>query len=251
MVLLLTLSGADDFNTKLNGAIDALETRRPAKAEELLGELAGELASADPRQRAYFYRAQAYLALRQADPKGAAIAFEHALAAPGLKPNHLSQVKKNLLNLYVFNRDWAKAETLLNAGSLPHNWKSGELLAAHVYHQTGRMDKALAKLMRSIEGTSEHRGALTAPYEFKPVVRVAPLYPKAAAESRTEGYVIIDFRIGTAGQVVNPKIVESYPPGVFDRTALKAVRKWRYKPLVVDGEAVEAEVEPVKLDFRL
>lgn len=87
--------------------------------------------------------------------------------------------------------------------------------------------------------------------EATPLIRVNPLYPRRAAERGIEGYVTVRFMVGTTGQVVDPKIIASNPPGVFDRTALKAVRKWKYRPKIVDGTPLQYGVNPVKLEFRL
>ncbi|MEM6532005.1 MAG: energy transducer TonB [Myxococcota bacterium] len=94
-------------------------------------------------------------------------------------------------------------------------------------------------------------GSAPADSEATPVVRVQPVYPQRAAERGVEGFVTVKFRVGTAGQVVSPKIIASEPPGMFDRAALKAVRKWKYKPKIVDGKPIEYGVTPVKLDFKL
>ena len=84
-----------------------------------------------------------------------------------------------------------------------------------------------------------------------PVVRVQPMYPRRAAERGIEGYVVVKFRVGTAGQVGDPRIIDEKPAGVVGRDALKAVRKWKYNPKVVNGKAIEYGVKPVKLDFTL
>lgn len=87
--------------------------------------------------------------------------------------------------------------------------------------------------------------------EATPVVRVAPIYPRRAAEQGKEGSVTVRFRVGTAGQVIAPEVIAADPPGWFERAALKAVRKWKYKPKVVDGRPVEYPVTPVRLVFEL
>ncbi|MEO1481951.1 MAG: energy transducer TonB [Myxococcota bacterium] len=94
-------------------------------------------------------------------------------------------------------------------------------------------------------------GSAPADSEATPVVRVQPIYPQRAAERGIEGFVVVKFKVGTAGQVVDPRIIKSDPPGVFDRAALKAVRKWKYKPKIVDGKPIEYGVTPVQLDFKL
>jgi protein TonB len=45
--------------------------------------------------------------------------------------------------------------------------------------------------------------------------------------------------VDTDGKVKAVSIVSSNPPGVFDRAALEAVRRWRYQPIEIDGTAVE------------
>lgn len=98
--------------------------------------------------------------------------------------------------------------------------------------------------------SSVSAGAGPSDSDATPVVRVQPLWPRRAQERGIEGYVVVKFKVGTAGQVVDPEITESKPPGMFDREALKAVRKWKYKPKVVDGKPLEYRVTPVRLDFK-
>ncbi|MEL6340753.1 MAG: energy transducer TonB [Myxococcota bacterium] len=94
-------------------------------------------------------------------------------------------------------------------------------------------------------------GAGPSDSEATPVVRVAPIYPRRAAERGIQGYATVKFKVGTAGQVVDPRIIKSEPPGTFDRAALKAVSKWKYKPKVVNGKPIEYPVTPVRLEFKL
>jgi protein TonB len=46
-------------------------------------------------------------------------------------------------------------------------------------------------------------------------------------------------------------VVESTPPGMFERAALRAIERWRYRPAVVDGEPVERRGLQVRLRFEL
>ncbi|MEE8243453.1 MAG: TonB family protein, partial [Pseudomonadales bacterium] len=90
--------------------------------------------------------------------------------------------------------------------------------------------------------------------DLMPIVKVAPVYPSDAQERLIEGYAVVEFVVTETGSVANPVIVESDPPGVFDKAALAAVVKFKYKPRVVDGQPVEVsgvrnnivfELEPV------
>ena len=83
-----------------------------------------------------------------------------------------------------------------------------------------------------------------------PLIRVPPKYPRRAAQRGVEGWVKVQFVITVAGRVKDAKVVGSIPPGVFDRAALKAVSKWKFKPKVIKGQRVE-QVAVQKLRFKL
>lgn len=84
-----------------------------------------------------------------------------------------------------------------------------------------------------------------------PLVRVQPLYPPAAAERRIEGWVKLRFTISTTGAVRSPQVIDADPGGIFDRAAIQAIRKWKYKPRVENGVPVETRGVKVKLSFKL
>ncbi len=84
-----------------------------------------------------------------------------------------------------------------------------------------------------------------------PLVRIQPMYPRGAAERRIEGWVLIRFTISKKGTVKNARMIEAKPPGVFDRAALQAIRKWKYKPKIRNGVPVATVGVQVKLTFRL
>lgn len=74
--------------------------------------------------------------------------------------------------------------------------------------------------------------------EMIPIVRIEPQMPRRAEERGIEGYVTIKFVVTEAGTVDNVELVEEDPPGYFFRAADRAVRKWKYKPRIVDGKPV-------------
>lgn len=67
-----------------------------------------------------------------------------------------------------------------------------------------------------------------APSELMPLVRVAPQYPRLAAVNYVEGEVVLTATVAYDGRVIEPKIVQSDPAGVFDEAALAAITKWRF-----------------------
>lgn len=87
--------------------------------------------------------------------------------------------------------------------------------------------------------------------EYLPIVKVQPIYPRRAAERGIEGYVIVEFTVTELGTVINPEVVEAQPSGYFERAALQAAVKFKYKPKVVNGEAVPVAGVRNLITFKL
>lgn len=75
--------------------------------------------------------------------------------------------------------------------------------------------------------------------EMMPIVKVAPTYPRRAQQRGIEGYVVVEFTVSTLGTVMDPVVVEAEPKGIFDKAAIDAAKRFKYKPKMVDGKAVE------------
>ncbi|MEM9303302.1 MAG: energy transducer TonB [Pseudomonadota bacterium] len=83
-----------------------------------------------------------------------------------------------------------------------------------------------------------------------PVVRLAPRYPRRAALAGLEGEVLVEFTVTRTGQVVDPRVVEATPRGVFERAALAAIVRWRFEPRRIAGDPVESRARQ-RLEFTL
>ena len=66
------------------------------------------------------------------------------------------------------------------------------------------------------------------------VVRVQPVYPAQPISRGLEGWVLVEFDVRTDGSVANAFVADS-SSRAFERSALNAIYKFRYKPAVVDG----------------
>ena len=82
-------------------------------------------------------------------------------------------------------------------------------------------------------------GGFSSDGEYLPIVKVAPIYPRRAQTRGIEGYVLLEFIVTSTGAVRNAVVIEAKPPGIFDRAAVQAALKFKYKPKVVNGEPVE------------
>jgi protein TonB len=87
--------------------------------------------------------------------------------------------------------------------------------------------------------------------EHIPIVKVQPNYPNTAAKRGIEGYVILSFTILPSGATANAEVIESQPNSVFDKSALKAVERFKYKPKVVDGVAQPVHNVHHRLTYEL
>lgn len=75
------------------------------------------------------------------------------------------------------------------------------------------------------------------------IARIPPVYPILARRRGTEGWVRVAFEVDENGYVDNLHILESKPLGIFDKSVMQCVSKWRYKPGTVEGVAVRAKTE--------
>ena len=71
----------------------------------------------------------------------------------------------------------------------------------------------------------------------EPIVKPEPAYTDAARRARIEGTVTVEATIDKQGNVVGAKVLEALPMGL-DRSALTAVRKWKFKPATRNGQPV-------------
>lgn len=86
--------------------------------------------------------------------------------------------------------------------------------------------------------------------DVMPIVRIEPRYPRDALLRGLEGWVRVEFTITPEGGVKDAFVVESDPQRVFDRAAIQAVLRWKFRPRFVDGEAVSRRAVQV-IDFKL
>ncbi len=87
--------------------------------------------------------------------------------------------------------------------------------------------------------------------EYLPIVKVAPIYPRRAQTRGISGYCIVEYAVTKSGSIRDPIAVDCEPSGVFERASVKAAAKFKYKPRVVDGEAIEVAGVQNKFTYEL
>ncbi len=86
--------------------------------------------------------------------------------------------------------------------------------------------------------------------EYLPIVKVAPVYPRSAQRRCLEGHVLVEFTVTKNGSVRDPNVVSSTSK-LFEGSAKKAALKFKYKPRVVDGKAVETPGVQNKIIYKM
>lgn len=80
------------------------------------------------------------------------------------------------------------------------------------------------------------------------IVRVEPKYPGLALQTRTQGEVLLAAIIGRNGQIENLHVISGHP--LLIPAAMDAVRQWRYRPFLLNGQPVEVETQ-IAVRFHL
>jgi protein TonB len=94
-------------------------------------------------------------------------------------------------------------------------------------------------------------GMATGDGEYLPIVKVAPIYPRRAQSRGITGYCIVEYTVTASGAIRDPKAVDCQPSGVFEKASVKASLKFKYKPRVVDGVAIEVAGVQNKFTYEL
>ena len=80
------------------------------------------------------------------------------------------------------------------------------------------------------------------------IYKVIPTYPAIAQATRSSGTVVLQATISRTGAIENLRVVEG--PAMLRQAALDAVKQWRYRPYMLNGQPVEVETT-VDVNFKL
>jgi protein TonB len=84
-----------------------------------------------------------------------------------------------------------------------------------------------------------------------PIVRVEPQFPRKAAERGITGWTVVEFTVTAAGTIGNAVVIDAEPKGYFESASLKAVKKFKYKPQVVNGVPIDTPNVFTRFQFQL
>jgi protein TonB len=78
--------------------------------------------------------------------------------------------------------------------------------------------------------------------------KTTPIYPPIAKAARVSGTVILQATISKTGTIENLRVISG--PAMLQQSAMDAVRSWRYRPYMLNGDPVEVETS-VNVVFTL
>jgi protein TonB len=87
--------------------------------------------------------------------------------------------------------------------------------------------------------------------QVMPLYRVEPRYPVKARKRGAEGFVSLSFTIDETGRPTNIQVIGAEPRRMFERSAMRALKKWKYQPKIVNGKAVAQVGQTVKIEFKM
>jgi protein TonB len=78
--------------------------------------------------------------------------------------------------------------------------------------------------------------------------KVPPAYPPLARQARIQGVVVLQAQISKEGNIENLQLISGHP--MLAPAAIEAVKQWKYKPYLLNGEPVEVDTQ-VQVNFTL
>ena len=88
--------------------------------------------------------------------------------------------------------------------------------------------------------------------DYLPIVKVAPIYPQRALSRGVQGFCVVQYTVTRQGTIRDPVVVESMcSSSLFHRASVQAALKFKYKPRVIDGQAVEVPGVQNKFTYEI
>ncbi len=130
----------------------------------------------------------------------------------------------------------AESQSSVSVASLPNTVPTLNIAAV--------TDFGVAISMPSLVGLEQNQQAI-------PLYQVEPKYPPRALKRGMEGYVILAFYIDEQGRTQDITVAEVEPSKIFVRTAIRALKKTKYQPKLVNGKAVKQLNQKKKFEFKI
>lgn len=167
--------------------------------------------------------------LREPKAKAVSEILENSIVAPSIIPPHAKIISSD--------------STLLSSAITDMGEGSGAGIKAMA---TILSDSATSPVIR--QATARKTIVSSGVMQGYLLSRITPIYPAIARAAHISGTVVMQATISKTGLIVNLHVLSGSP--MLQQTAMEAVRQWRYKPYLLNGEPVEVETE-INVIFNL
>jgi protein TonB len=110
------------------------------------------------------------------------------------------------------------------------------------------MGTGVHPVMPAATAAVEHPVHISHMSEGDLVKKVLPAYPPLARSARIQGTVVLQAMISKQGTIENLRLSSGHP--LLAPAAIEAVRQWRYRPYILNGEPVEVDTQ-ITVNFSL
>lgn len=216
----------------------------------MLSHLSFAQSSKNNQMKAYFYAAQGAYENQQYDDALTAIDKVESLLG-----NTNAQLSALKVKTYFKKNQFIKAKAEMDVF---FGFTTTEVLTREVSSYLIQIDKGIKKEKNRLAEHQNDKPEIrtnieksTAVVSVQPIVRIDPKYPRQAAVDGIEGWVKLSFSINEFGGVEDVIIVEAMPRRIFDKEAIRALKKWRYRPAILGGKAQKQQGLTVTLTFAM
>jgi len=188
---------------------------------------------------------------RLTDPAQDSAAF-YINQLQGTDPNNpaIAQLSRDLASKLV---DRARASAQTGKGgstvdgdlTLAKRWGADPKDIASVQQMQNAPKSPQSAAARSAQNAGVNPATLAS--SLKRTRYVPPEFPSKALSQRLSGAVTVEYTVDASGDPRDVRVVEATPPGVFDKAAVTAVKRWHYDPVMANGAPVEV---PVRTSIR-
>src|SRR5690606_30410383 len=146
---------------------------------------------------------------------------------------------------------------------LDKDTNANSLLRAEVLRDMGDWEIAFSRVQPDLDtyvrawtllGDVENGGELRREWFGKRLhsVYMEPINDQglSRAPEAVPGYVIVTFDVDRFGRTSNVRVARSEPRGYKDDAVVRAVQRWRFRPLIENGEIVPREDVPLRFNYR-
>jgi TonB family protein len=85
----------------------------------------------------------------------------------------------------------------------------------------------------------------------EPISRKNPTYPRIALNKDIEGWVLLSFIVEPDGKTNEIVVLDSSPPGVFEKASIKAIEGWIFRPAMIAGKPVRQSQTQIVMSFNI